>query len=305
MSVAPPAPPLPLAPPPIRPRKVWYFVGVLLIVGGIVGGIGLFVGGLVSTSRTVDGFGRFVAPASKSLKFQRSGTYTIFYEYRGEVCGEPSGCVTIEAPETPPSSLTIRLTDAAGRTVAVDRSSTTDLSFSVGGRAGRSVASVDIPAAGEYVIEVSGDGGRFAIAVGRGVLGTLVRWILGGIAAGVVGVVVGIVLLIVTGVRRGRRRREASGGRLAPSPYVPGPVVPYGAPAPVVPYGAPAPASPPLPPVGTPPTVPPPSAPPAPPPSAPPPPAPPAPPPAVPPSAPPPLAPPAPPSSWGPPSSGS
>ncbi len=294
MSVVPPAPLLPAAPPPIRPRKVWYVVGVLLIVAGIVGGVGLFIGGLVSTSRTVDGFGRFVAPASKSLKFQRSGTYTIFYEYLGEVCGEPSGCVKIDAPETPPASLTIRLTDAAGRSVAVDRSGDTDRTFSFGGRAGTSVASVDIPAAGEYVIEVGGGTDRYGIAVGRGVLGTLVRWILGGIAAGVVGVLVGVVLLIVTGVRRGRRRREASAGRPAPSPYVPGPVVPYGAPAP---------ASPPLSPVGTPPTVPPPSAPPAPPFVAPPPaPAPLAPPP---PAAPPPLAPPAPPSSWGPPSSGS
>jgi hypothetical protein len=295
MSVVPPAPSLPAAAPRIRPSKVWYVVGVLLIVAGIAGGIGLFVGGLVSTSRTVDGFGRFVAPASKSLKFQRAGTYTIFYEYRGEVCGEPTDCVTIEAPETPPSSLTIRLTDAAGRSLPVDRSGDSDVTFSFGGRAGRSVASVDIPAAGEYVIEVSGGAQRYGIAIGRGVLGTLVRWILGGIAAGVVGVVVGVVLLIVTGVRRGRRRREASAGRMAPSPYVPGPVVPYGSPAP---------ASPPLPPVGGPPTAtpssPPFGAPPPPPgPLAPPP-------PAAPPAAPPPLAPPAPPpSSWEPPSSGS
>ena len=120
-----------------------------------------------------------------------------------------------------------------------------------------------IPAAGKYTIDVesTSSAGSFDIAVGKGVVGKLLVFIFGGIAVGFVGTVLGVITLIVTGVKRGRRKREAQAA-LAPA-GAPGP---WGvAPAPtawdfpsVGPPTAPTPA-PPAPPWTTPPGPPPPS----------------------------------------------
>jgi hypothetical protein len=246
--------PTPLPSSTIRPGKKWYVIGALCIAIGVLGGIALIIAGVVNLSRTVDNFGRFRAPATKTLVFQKAGTYTLYYEYQGDVCADESArreCVSLSAPDQPPAGLQITLTDPSGRTVPVQRGNTDEVSFSFSSRAGRSVGEVRIPAPGDYTIDVAAPGApAFGIAVGRGVLGDLVRWVLGGLALAVLGVALGLISIIVTAVKRGRRKRQLQQEQWnatygAPSPYG---APAYGAPSPYVPpttYAPPAPTPPP------------------------------------------------------------
>jgi hypothetical protein len=190
---------------------VWFVIGALLVAAGVAAGITLLTVGIVSTSRTVDNFGRFAAPGSATLEFKKPGTYTIYYEYESEVCpvgGSGRSCETISASHDKPRNLAIAVTDASGQKLPL-RSVDNEISFSVNGKAGEAVNRVVIPVAGSYQISAdAATSDTFAIAVGHGVFGHLVAFVLGAIGAAVVLAGLGIATLIVTGVKRGRRKRE-------------------------------------------------------------------------------------------------
>ena len=229
---------------------------------GVVGAIVIWVIGVKNVSDTVDNFARYRAPGARVLTFNSPGTFTIYYEgsdNRDDVPG-----------------LDITVVDASGNEVPIQTGDIPDVSFSVNGHAGVAVAKVKIPAAGKYTIDVesSDASGDFNVAVGKGVLGKLAQYILAGIGVGFVGVVLGVVTLIVTGVKRGRRKREAAAA-LAPagqwgmapapapmawnSPPVSPPTAPLGAPPPwTTPPGPATPPPPPPPGGGMPPPPPPP-----------------------------------------------
>ena len=82
-----PAPaPAVAAPAKIKPGRIWYWIGALLIAAGVVGAISLIIAGIVGMSRTVDDFARFEAPVQgQTLDFAKSGTYTIYYEHESEI----------------------------------------------------------------------------------------------------------------------------------------------------------------------------------------------------------------------------
>jgi|GEM_PF-3801160 hypothetical protein len=254
-------------PAPIRPRSVWYWIGGLLIVAGIVGGIALMVAGVVSVSRTVDDFARFRVPPGElpeggvrqELTFDRSGTYTIYYEWDSEIDG-----LGVDSPEDIPPDIRFVLIGADGVELPLQDAGTT-ASFSVSGRAGESIGKVTVPSAGTYVAEVESASASepYVIAVGKGVLARLAAYVGGGIAVGFIGVAAGIVAIVVTAVKRSRRKREQQRAALAaaqtagttpwygtptPSPY--GAPAPYGTPPPAGPGGSPGPWAPPPPPPG-------------------------------------------------------
>jgi hypothetical protein len=224
---------------PLKPRAVWFVIGALLIAAGVAAGITLLTVGIVSTSRTVDNFGRFAAPGSATLEFKKPGTYTIYYEYESEVCpvgGGGRSCETISASHDKPRNLAITVTNSKGAKLPL-RSVDNEVSFSVSGKAGEAVNRVEISTAGTY--QISADAATsetFAIAVGRGVFGHLIAYILGAVGAALVLIGLGLATLIVTGVKRGRRKRErrraAEGyGGYGPGGYGGGGYSPYG------PYG--------------------------------------------------------------------
>ena len=105
---------------------------------------------------------------------------------------------------------------------------------------------VDEPGAYSMVVQTRREG-DFAIALGKDVVSTIVPWLIGALALAALGVILGLLVLILTGVKRGRRKREAAMAAATqyPSspPFVATPV-PVGAavaPAVIVPAGAPSP----------------------------------------------------------------
>jgi hypothetical protein len=241
-----PAPTAPAPPPPagkLKPGVARYVIGGLLIAAGVITAISLLVAWLVQTSDRVDKFGRFRVPpegAQATLTFAKPGTYTVYYESTSKVDGQK-----IENGNTdPPSQLAISVVDSSGTSIPIE-SKNTDFTFSFNGKVGRAVGEVRIPTAGSYTVSVTSNATEdFAIAVGKGVLGTIVPWLIGAIAAFLVGVGLGLALIITNGLKRGQaksRRRLAERGYApygaaaaatgppgfgAPGAYPPGPYQP-------------------------------------------------------------------------------
>ena len=61
MSFPPPSVPQesPATPTKIKPGKGWYWLGALLLAGGLLGGLALAVAGFLNLKNTVEDFGRF------------------------------------------------------------------------------------------------------------------------------------------------------------------------------------------------------------------------------------------------------
>lgn len=224
---------------PIRPRAVWYWVGVLLILAGVGGAVAWFVLGFVSLDDTVDDFGRVAYPRGGSVSLDEPGEYVIYAEASGVAPVRPSG-ITVTGPDGDPVT-----TDVYSGSITYD----------FGGRSGIAVSTFSADQSGEYVVEASSTlpTAADALAVGPSIAGDLLAAILGGFAIGAIGVLVGVVVLIVTGVRRSRARRDrrpptppASWGQAPPTWGSPPPIGAggWGQPPPPAP-GPPPPAPPP------------------------------------------------------------
>jgi hypothetical protein len=218
----------PAPPAKLKPSGIWYGIGITLIVLGIVGAIVIWVIGFKNVSDTVDNFARFRAPSTRVLTFNSSGTFTIYYEGSSD------------RQDVPP--LQISVVDENGNDLDLQTGNIPDVTFSVNGHNGVAVARVKIPDPGRYTIEVqSSSPGSFDVSVGKGVVARIVVFVLAGIAVGFFGVVLGVITLIVTGVKRGRRKREA---QAALAPAGPGqwgmaPTTAWGSPPTVPPTAAP------------------------------------------------------------------
>jgi hypothetical protein len=244
--VAPPAPPPP-APPtqePIKPGKRWYWIGGILIAAGVATAISLIAVWLVRTSDTVDKFARFRVPpegASQPLDFKKAGNYTIYYEWRSEFIDPDGTKQNIDnSDHDAPSQLTIQVTGPNGPVPITGEDK--DVTFSFNDKVGRAVAKVNIPAPGTYTMKVTSNAtAPFAIAVGKGIIRTIIPYALIGGGAFLLGLALGLTCIIVTAVKRGRRKRDRRAAEQAALGGYGG----YGAPPPPVPAypGAPAPAA--------------------------------------------------------------
>jgi hypothetical protein len=244
--VAPPAPPPPAPPPPvaqerIKPGRRWYWIGGILIAAGIAAAVTLIAIWLVRTSDTVDKFARFRVPpegASQPLDFKKAGTYTIYYEWRSRFTDPDGTQQNIDnSDHKAPSQLTIEVTGPDGA-VHPTAHEDEDVTFSFNDKVGRAVAKVAIPTPGTYTMKVTSNATEpFAIAVGKGIIRTIIPYALIGGGAFLLGLALGLTCIIVTAVKRGRRKRER---RAAEQAALGG----YGAPPPPLPAypGAPAPA---------------------------------------------------------------
>ncbi len=287
-------PSAPFTPAPVGGRRAGLIgVGALLLAAGVVAGVVLFLASSSNYDEGVQNLARAPIGCTTSLEFDEAGTYTVYLETTG-VIGELRGdCPNADRdydyrgdglPE-----VDIVLVDDNGDEVDLDDDESRD--YDAAGFVGRSVASVEIPEAGNYEVTATSDEDEVAVAVGRNPKDTAGSMKTMGIGALALGVLVGGLCIVL-----GMRRKPASGGGATPptpvpfgSPGSPGPSASPsfgGAPAsgqvPVTPppYQPPSyqPPPPPAPPVPSSPTVPLPSTPPSPPspPSPPPPPSPPA-----------------------------
>ena len=257
MSFPPPSVPQEYSATPtkIKPGKGWYWLGALLLAGGLLGGLALAVAGFLSLKNTVDDFGRFKVTngqGSATVSFEKPGTYTIYYESHSKVCQDltqsGSGCTTetVRGSKSPPAGLSITISkDGQDLDVSEAKNS---FDYTLGDYTGKAVGSVKVDEPGAYsmVVQTRREG-DFAIALGKDIVSIIVPWLIGALALAVLGVILGLLVLILTGVKRGRRKREAAMAAATqyPSspPFVATPV-PVGvavAPAVIVPAGAPSP----------------------------------------------------------------
>lgn len=212
MATQPPPPPgPPLAPPPaagggkLTPGRGWYVAALLVLLA--IGGpsLGAFLSGL---NGLTDEFIRVRVPGEVPVDLE-AGTYTIFYEYRGEFEGE-SFSTSSTLPE-----MQAQVTSSDGSSVAATPS-TGSFEYNWFGRAGYSVGEVDVPAEGRYVfsaeyvdatesepvvLALGKDRARFTVLIVVGIIGM--------IAASFVAFVIWLIVIILRS--RNKRRMRAAG----------------------------------------------------------------------------------------------
>lgn len=219
--MAPMTYPAPPAPPtvdgddsPLRPSSAWYWVGVVIMVAGIVGGIVFGVTRVSDAVGKVDDFPRVAVPGSAEIDLDAGG-YTVFHEY-------PGASQSYGFSFTP----TVEITAPDGAPVDLDSYAGSE-TYNLSGHEGRAVWTFDAPVGGAYRVEVRGEPEPFEeIAIGTSYVGQMLLGIFGGIAFAGLGVLIGGVLMIVIGVKRGRARRA----RQPPPSFPPPGVYPVGAP---------------------------------------------------------------------------
>ena len=233
-----------ITPPAVKPEKIWYWLGALSILAGLVVG-GILIANSISTlSKTVDSFGRVRVPGGESCKlvFDKPGRYTIYYEFqtkipqRDDACNDTGGTELITASTSSPLGLDVTLKSvdkpesAPLKTVP---STSGDVSISLNGHSGKAIREVQIDSPGDYVIEVSGgSAGRtqepYVLAVGRGAITSVASRIVSALAIAGLGGLLGLILLIVTGSKR-RKHRQLLATQILTG-YPGAPTSPYGSP---------------------------------------------------------------------------
>jgi hypothetical protein len=235
--------------PAVKPGKIWYWLGALSILAGLVVG-GILIANSISTlSKTVDSFGRVRVPGGESCKlvFDKPGRYTIYYEYqtkipqRDDACNDTGGTELINASTSSPLGLNVTLKSvdkpdsAPLKTVP---STSGDVSISLNGHSGKAIREVQIDRAGDYVIEVSGGSAGttsepYVLAVGRGAITSVASRIVSALAIAGLGGLLGLILLLVTGSKR-RKHRQLLATQIVtgypgapPSAYGPPPQAPW------------------------------------------------------------------------------
>ena len=229
-------------------RRRWLLVsGVIVLIGFIVLGVGLWFAADARYDDNVAAFARAPVGCETTLEFDRSGEFVLYIETTGKIDGLDGDCDLTDrydrsATGLPQPELTLR--DPAGEELVLD--STGGVDYDTGGFVGTAYRLVDIVEEGDHVLVVGGvDGEAFAMSIGgdprRGV--TLLRS--GGFAAVIVGLIGGGILLVL-----GSRR--ATPQAAAPTPWQPAtldgrgwPTSPPGFPAPPPTTGALGPAGPP------------------------------------------------------------
>jgi hypothetical protein len=248
-----------ITPPAVKPGKLWYWLGALSVLTGLVVG-GILIANSISTlSKTVDSFGRVRVPGGESCKlvFDKPGRYTIYYEFqtkipqRDDACNDTGGTELINASTSSPLGLDVTLKsvdepeNAPLKTVP---STSGDVSISLNGHSGKAIREVQIDRPGDYIIEVSGGSANtttaepYVLAVGRGAIVSVASRIVSALAIAGLGGLLGLILLLVTGSKR-RKHRQLLATQVQAG-YAGTPTSPYGSP-PQAPWaGAPVPPAP-------------------------------------------------------------
>lgn len=200
-----------MAGPPKKPSWVsWVLVPIVWAIGiGIT--VVMILPAIARIKGLEDAFDRMAVPGAQEMTFTEPGTYTVFHEYQSQLDGKtyhqsPEG-VSIELKIT-------RKADGA----PVPTSTGIHSTYTVGGRAGTSIATFPVEQPGAYVIEGQADH-ETVIAISKGAMGKVfgvVGLICGAVAVAGAAFIVGLVLLIVAivrSVRYGRwARANPSGG---------------------------------------------------------------------------------------------
>jgi hypothetical protein len=188
---------------------IW--LGVVLVVAGLAGAIVALLAQQRAYEGTVENLERALPGFRTELVFEKTGTFTLYYEYAGEFTTTLDGAdqaVALSAPATPPD-LSVRLIDQNGSDVRL-LSSAPNVSYDTAGFEGVAYRQVSIDAEGRYTLEIVPDaaGSNFALAVGKGTVSEPTAVLPAIIAA--VGVGLGLVVILVAASRRSRLRTAAA-----------------------------------------------------------------------------------------------
>ncbi|MEZ5245074.1 MAG: hypothetical protein R2707_08270 [Acidimicrobiales bacterium] len=181
----PPPPPRPVAPRRPVHRGIWVGIGIV-VLGVLSAGAWLFAS-LPSVSDDIDRFHRASPQVSTEFTIVETVDWDVF----------------IEPSVTSQSGVRYEIVDAGGRRVPLGRDH--GFTYNWFGRSGRSIASVELEP-GTYRLRVVD--GTASIAVGASPGGKIFRAIGGAVLVGLLLGVPGVVIAVVSAVRDTRRRNR-------------------------------------------------------------------------------------------------
>ncbi len=185
------------------PGKKGLWIGAILMVIGVAGGIALVVFGAKSVVDTVNSYRRVDVRTGGSVSFSKAGRYDAFYEHPG----------IRRRRDLPPIQITL---SGPGGQLTIDsdinRTNTTE-HYSFGDHEGVRITRFNVAQPGRYQVRVLGEpigNGVDEIAFGRGSITEGILGVIGGVLGGGLVMFIGLIVLITTAVRRGRYRRRMS-----------------------------------------------------------------------------------------------
>ncbi|HWJ62536.1 MAG TPA: hypothetical protein VNS19_11240 [Acidimicrobiales bacterium] len=226
---AAPPPPPPTAP-ARRPGRLGTWVGLGLILLGIVGGIALIVVGARSVVVGVEELQRVPVASGGTIEVTEPGPVKVYAER--EVSESAAKSFSSSSSGGPVPDVELSITDPDGIPVAITRVRGSE-EYQSDGWWGTRIGRFEAGQAGTYTVEVvGGDDVQLydGIAVGDSVQARGLWLILMGVLGGAFLVFVGVVVLIISLVRRSRAKRRhqgiASGPSYPPPGYAPPPPPP-------------------------------------------------------------------------------
>jgi len=183
---------------PTGPSSLGYWLGGLLIIGGIVGGIAWGWVNVAGFLNAVDDFERVPVGEIGTIQLDE-GDYVVYAERGG---GQPLGLFL--------DGVRMRPAGQEGADEIEFEPYVSEFTYDFGNHTGRAQLTFTVEDGGDYRVRVEDGPGTTATtaAFGPSVASDLVSAILGGFVIAGIGIVLGVILLIVTGVRRRRFRQR-------------------------------------------------------------------------------------------------
>ena len=180
----------------IKPSRWFYVLAVLVVV------IGFAIFGLLlfkNLSGITDSLIQVVVPGKTDITLPEAGKYTIFYEYQSVVGNKVYKTEKISGLQC---ALTSQETGAEIALSAPSGSST----YTLGGRAGRSIWVFSIDKPGNYQISAwypeGQEGQEVVLAIGSGFTGKIVGTVFSSLAILFGSIAIAVVITVVTAIKR-------------------------------------------------------------------------------------------------------
>lgn len=168
----------------IKPSKSLYAVSGLIFIVGVILFVVVLMTGIISSIECINT--QVVIPNSQNIELKEPGEYSIYFEHKSVIDGKIFDTSNI-------NGLVCKLKNIETGEYVKLKNSSSNSSYSIKGREGRSIFNFTIDKAGIYEIDASyesGEGEEAVLAIGKGFGATLVRTIL---------VCFGILFLFISG----------------------------------------------------------------------------------------------------------
>ncbi|MGH2806798.1 MAG: hypothetical protein ACRDKT_05955 [Actinomycetota bacterium] len=189
----------------IRPGKTGYWIALLIFLLGCGGSGWLLYSGI---SGVAAGLERVTGPGSGDVDLDKTGTYTVFYEYESVL---EDGSRLVWFSEPPPMQVT--LTTPAGAEIPME-TSVGNFNYDTGARAGRSIGKFEVTEVGIHTLEIDYDEGpeNLVLALGHEKGKATIKTVFGIIGILVSGMIASIIFIIVVIMRSRSKNRLREAG---------------------------------------------------------------------------------------------